>query len=279
MGAKAFVPPGQEANYDAAGKWIGPGREPFELWWMRMNVYKKALGLDDSEVDEGIKYGIEVPGLGDMIHLVPRAKISADELKAHRVAMKRGVPSPLSGGQLDTLKWKRETYLKIRRSPTPEVQRNAGWYVNQVENVGDMMTAAYWGGQGMLWLLGKAGLKVRGPAAKYVGWAMVAKDITDVINMFKIARTMRGQKKGQALKSDNLNPFSTESKLNRGFKMKAKIPGVPDWIEIVQVTDQFFGVGISFGGIVGFASDLMYGMRRGAEFTWKGRPIKEELEK
>lgn len=238
----------------------------FEIWWQSMQGIAREYGLKDDDIDEGIKYSVEIPGLADVIHLVPRAKVSPDEMKAHRAALRRGDPSPLSPAQLETLEWKRQTFLKIMASPTPEVTRNAGWYVNQVENVGDMMTAAYWGGKGILWALGKIGMKTRGPAAKYMGWALVAKDIADIINLFRIARAQRGTKKGSALKSGSMNPFSNERKLSRGFKMKARLPGVPDWIEIAQVTDQFFGVGISFGPIVGFAWDSIYGVRRGAEF-------------
>lgn len=240
------------------------GREPFALWWQRYQAQARALGFGDTEMDQMNNYAIEIPGVSDMIHLIPRAKISAAELAAHKTAQRRGLPEPLSAAQLDTLKWKRDIFLRIMRSPTPPEVREAGWYVNQVENVGDMMTAAYWGGKGILYTLGKLGLKTKGPAAKYVGWAMVAKDIADIINLFRVARTVRATKKGQALKSGSMNPFSKESKLSRGFKLKAKLPGVPDWIEIFQVTDQFFGVGISFGGIVGFANDLAFGLRKGA---------------
>lgn len=250
-------------------------REPFAIWWQRVQAGARGLGVKDDDMDEGVRYAVEVPGVGEIIHLIPRAKVTKEEMLLRRNALRRGEPSPLSARQEDTIRWKKQIFLRIMRSPTPEVVRNAGWYVNQVENVGDMMTAGYWGGKGILWLLGKLGLKARGPAARYVGWAMVAKDIADLVNLFRMARTLRPTKKHEGLKSSSANPFSKEAKLSRGFRLKAHIPGVPDWIEIAQVTDQFFGVGISFGGIVGFAQDLVYGIRRGAEFFPGEKPLKE----
>jgi hypothetical protein len=263
-------------------------REAIGLWWQKVQAQARQLGVKDDDIDEGVKYVVEVPGISDVIHLIPRAKISEAEMKAHRAALRRHEPSPLSGRQLDTLEWKRKTWLKIQQSPTPAVAREAGWYLNQIENVGDMMTAAYWGGKGLLWMIGKVGLAIPHPVAKIVGWALTAKDVADVLNLFRMARVGRplgavgpvpvsvaqagffetpmGQKKMKGLRSGSLNPFSKESKLSRGFKLKAKLPSIPDWIEIAQVTDQLFGVGISFGAIVGFASDVLYGIRRGAEF-------------
>lgn len=254
-------------SYDKNGRWIGEGREPFDLWWQRVQGEARALGIKDDDIDEGIKYSVSIPGISDVIHLIPRAKISPDEYEFHKYCLAHGTPSPLSDAQLDTLAWKRETFLKIMNSPTPEVAREAGWYLNQIENVGDMMTAAYWGGRGLMWGLAKAGLVSRSPAAKIVGYAMVGKDIADVVNLFRIARSQRAAKKKGALKGGSMNPFSKEMKASRGFKMQAHVPGIPDWIEIAQVTDQFFGVGISFGSVVGFVSDAIYGVRRGAD--WK----------
>ncbi len=272
---RPWVPPGQEKNYDAEGRWIGAGREPFELWWQRTQKYSKQLGLTDQDDQQGMEYALEVPGLEDVIHIIPRAKVTKEEMAARNRALKQGLPSPLTAAQEQTIKWKRDTFLRIMKSPTPPDVREAGYWVNQIENVGDMMTAAYWGGKGIFYLLQKLKLTKRSPASKYVGWAMVAKDITDVVNMFKIARTARADKKGAALKGSNLNPFSKESKLSRGIKLKTKMPGFPDWVEIAQVTDQFFGVGISFGAVVGFVNDTLWAVKRGRNIVVPGTSQKE----
>lgn len=238
-------------------------------------LVKQELGTLTPQEEEQIKYAVSIPGIADVIHLIPRAKITPQEMANHKYAIAHGLADPLSDEQLKTLQWKRETWLKIKQSATPEEYRRIGWYLNQIENVGDMMTAAYWGGKGVLYTLTKLGMRVRGPAAKYVGWALLAKDIADTINLFKAARVVRGTKKKGSLGKERLNPLSKESKLNRGFKLKAKIPGVPDWIEILQVTDQFLGVGISFGAIVGFANDLFFGVPAGAQIKGLPRAVKE----
>lgn len=226
------------------------------------------LGIEVPPSNEKEVYAIRVPGVDEVIHLIPRAKVSPEEMQAHKSALKRGEPSPLSSRQLEYMAWRKDTYFRIKQSATPEEVRKLGWYLNQIENVGDMMTAVYWGGTGILRLLSKLGLKTRGPASKYMGWALAAKDITDIINLFKAARTLRGVSKGDTLKKSGLNPFSTQSKLSRGVKLLKRMPNVPDWIEIAQVTDQFFGVGISFGAIVGFAQDVYFGVKKGARWEW-----------
>lgn len=236
-----------------------------EIYHSQQRQVRIDLGLEEPEAGEA-EYAIYVPGVTDVIHLLPRAKITPEEMAAHRAALRRKELSPLTPRQLQYLRWRRDVYLKIRQSATPEEVRQVGWYLNQVENVGDMMTAAYWGGKGIITLLQKIGLRARGPAAKYVGWALTAKDIADTVNMFKAARTLRGMKKGSTMGKTSMNPFSTQSKLNRGFKLLRRMPGIPDWIEIVQVTDQFFGVGVSFGAIVGFAYDVLFGVRKGAKW-------------
>jgi hypothetical protein len=118
----------------------------------------------------------------------------------------------------------------------------------------------------------------RTPASKYMGWALVAKDITDMVNLFRMARVARPTKKKAALKGSGLNPFSTERKLSRGLKMKAKLPGVPDWIEIAQLTDQWFGVGISFGAIVGMFTDLHWAIKRGRTIVIPPGPSRHPIE-
>lgn len=264
------------AKYEEFAK-VGK-RLPVNEWMQLIRLEEQRLGLRDDMVDDSINYMVEIPGLGDVVHLVPRAKISEEEMAAHRRALRYGFPSPLSQRQLDTLKWKREMYLKIRSSPVPEVQRYAGYWLNKIENVGDMMSATYWGGKGILYLLSKIGLKMRGPASRYTGWALIAKDIADVINLFKAARASRSKAKGDAHKSSSMNPFSKESKYNRGFKLKAKLPGIPDWIEIFQVTDELFGVGISFGSVVGFVQDLIWGVRKGAKIKVPSAPRNEAID-
>jgi len=231
--------------------------------------------LRDLLVEEGVigagandfeKKMIHVPGVGEVLHLIPKAKISEEEMKAHKKALRAKMPSPLSPRQLAGLKAKRDMYLRIMRSPTPMQQRNIGYALNQVENVGDMMTAAYWGLKGSVWLVRKAAPKLASRTVPWVGWALTGKDIADTINVFKLGRAATGEVKHARFGKASINPFSTVSKATRAIKAATKLPSIPDWIEIAQVTDQLFGVGISFGAIVGFGSDLFHGLLTGAKF-------------
>ena len=58
------------------------------------------------------KYGnvVNVPGFADVIHIIPKATITAEERAAHLWATKRGLPSPLTTEQ-----------------PTPSDTKNSGF--------------------------------------------------------------------------------------------------------------------------------------------------------
>jgi hypothetical protein len=67
------------------------------------------------------KYGTEIniPGFEDIIHIGTLAKITDQEMAAHRAAQKLKVPSPLSSAQLRTLAVKKARFLRALKSPTP----------------------------------------------------------------------------------------------------------------------------------------------------------------
>ena len=65
------------------------------------------------------KYGstINIPGFEDIIHWKPRTKISNEEMAAHVLAQRRGLPSPLSDDQLQELATKKLRFLRMLQAP------------------------------------------------------------------------------------------------------------------------------------------------------------------
>lgn len=230
-----------------------------------------------------------VPGITDMVHIRPPNKPNEQEMEAHRIATGKSAPvpkyaenlqyyekrvklggpyeSPLDTAQQAYLAEKREKLRRMRDSPAPEVVRSIGKVMTMLDDFGDSMTTLAWGGKGALWLATKIGLKVASRAVPYLGWALLAKDIVDLVNIFRPLQMLGRAMKRAKWKSDYVNPFGKTAKANRLDKLAKKLPGVPALMEIAQTTDTYLGVGISFGPLVGLATDAIFGTIKQAE--WK----------
>lgn len=221
---------------------------------------------------------IHVPSVTEMVHFLPQAKISEQEIKAHRSALRRGLPSPLSSRQQGELERRRQVYLRIRDSMTPEYVQSMGKFLNWMDDAGDAMTTAYWGGKGSIWAAKKVGIKAAGKATPVLNLALVAKDIFDVVNLFKLARLARGKAKGERWRDTGINPFGKKAKVSRITRMKKGRPSLGDYLEILQTTDMLFGVGISFGPAVGFGLDLAFGKMFGLPIARPWQEYKTVIE-
>lgn len=252
---------------------------------------KAMFGKEVKDLNQTEKSVVHIPGMSDVIHLWPKSKPSEQEVEAHRimtyksppaptyyenikyyeqrVAAGTQLPSPLSQDQLDYIKEKRAKVQRMRESPTPEIVKSFGWLMTQFDDFGDAMTTAAWGGKGALWLATKIGIKVASRAVPYLGWILLAKDIADTVNLFRMLKILGRSAKRMKWQSDGVNPFGKKAFASRLTKLAKKLPGVPDWIEIAQTTDQLFGVGISFGPIVGLATDALFGVIKGSEWRPK----------
>jgi hypothetical protein len=65
------------------------------------------------------------------------------------------------------------------------------------------------------------------------------------------------------------NPYSQEARAARRFKLGRGSPSLGALLETFQTTDQLYGVGLSFGGIVGAISEGAYA----AELNSRGQPV------
>ncbi|MBA7496728.1 hypothetical protein ES702_07337 [subsurface metagenome] len=60
----------------------------------------------------------------------------------------------------------------------------------------------------------------------------------------------------------SINPLHRKAKVRRAAKLLRKLPTVGELAEAAQTTDNLFGIGISFGPIIGMAQDFMTGTVR-----------------
>ncbi|MDP2946086.1 MAG: hypothetical protein Q8N61_01375 [bacterium] len=239
---------------------------------------------------------VHIPGVSDVIHAWPKAKPSEQEAEAHRIMTAKSppvptfaanltyyeqrkaagvpLPSPLKQDQLDYIKERRERIKALRESPSPQIVKSIGTVMTWFDDRGDSMTAAYWGGRGGVWLAAKIGLKIATRAVPYLGWALLAKDVFDIVNVMRLSKLLGRNLKRHKWTSDGINPFGKKAKTARLAKMAKKFPPVAAWIEIAQTTDTYFGVGISFGPLVGLATDAVFGLLKGAEWKPPARALR-----
>lgn len=120
-----------------------------------------------------------------------------------------------------------------------------------------------------------------------VGWIVLASDVLNLLSLLGMMATptyallCQGPQEAlaagvpaavfkRALKSEtwqmhNLNPFSRQARAARVLRSAGKLPSVGNLLEVLQTTDQLWGVGISLGGLVGVVNEAMFGLSQYAD--------------
>ncbi len=200
------------------------------------------------------KYGNEVniPGFSDVVHIIPQERISAEERAAHLWAIQRGLPSPLTPSQIQTLRYKKFRFLKALASPTPAWLRNAGAVMTVLDNVEDgLITVSVLGR-----IAARIAPRLMGRLVPGVGWVLLGSDIINAVNILSwVSFAAKGAKRNLESLGEK-NPFHAKAAANRAFKIKRAIPSVGEILEILQTTDQLFGVGLCLGALMGIVTDL-----------------------
>lgn len=199
------------------------------------------------------KYGntVNVPGFSDVIHIVPKARISAEERAAHLFAIKRGLPSPLTQEQLNSLKYKKFRFLKALASATPTIVKNIGAVSTVLDNVEDGLVTISVLGR----IAAKIAPKLMGRTIPVVGWVLLGADILNALNLASWISTAAMAKKRNMEALAEKNPFHSKAAARRASKLKRAIPSFGEYLEILQTTDQLFGVGLCLGGLMGVVTD------------------------
>ncbi|MBM4338986.1 MAG: hypothetical protein FJ110_05545 [Deltaproteobacteria bacterium] len=200
------------------------------------------------------KYGntINIPGFSDVIHIIPKARISAEERAAHLWAIKRGLPSPLIPAQLQTLQYKKFRFLKALASPTPTWAKNIGAVSTVLDNVEDGLVTISVLGR----IAAKIAPRLAGKLIPGVGWVLLGSDILNALNLISWVTFSANGAKRKVEGLAERNPFHSKAAANRAFRIKRSIPSIGEILEILQTTDQLFGVGLCLGGIMGVVTDM-----------------------
>lgn len=201
------------------------------------------------------KYGttVQIPGFEDIIHTDTPAKISEEEMAAHRWAQQRGLPSPLDADQLASLAEKKYRYLKMLASPEPSIQRNITAILTALDNAEDALVTLSVLGR----LLVKAAPRLFSRLTPVLGWSLLGSDIINLTNLMGNLSMASMAKKRRYEEMQQKNPFHAKAAAARADKLKRVWPTFGETLEIAQTVDQMFGVGLCLGGIMGMFQDAI----------------------
>jgi hypothetical protein len=208
-------------------------RRPDEVF---PRVTKEAFDDLKKKYNDQYGYVIRIPNIEEIVHVVPRDLKSDAEIKAE----------------------KRAGLMNILASPAPDWARTYSTVMTWLDNIQDMTSVVY-PAVSMLW---KWAPKVIGKALPVLGWLMLG---TDLLNMaIGVGRLPMSPMGGKRLwcEATKRNPFNKEAQYLRKERIKNFKPGVADLLQALQVTDQFTGVGLNLGPMMGTIMDAAFGAYR-----------------
>ena len=220
---------------------IGTKEKPFEVF----PKYTKRE-FDDLKMDYFAKYGetVRIPGWKDIVHLVPDALKSKEQIKFE----------------------KKEALVRILESPSPEWARDYASAMTWIDDIQDTVSVAY----PLLKLLSKVAPKAFYKLTPVIGWIATGYELLNVLNALGHFSFTPMTSKRAVCPNYKSSPFSKRSRFHRVERIKNWKPNIADALQAAQVLDQATGFGLSFGGIMGTAMDAGFGAYR---YIW-GEPVK-----
>jgi hypothetical protein len=181
-------------------------------------------------------YVIRIPNIEEIIHVVPKDFKTEAEIKAE----------------------KRAGLMNILASPAPDWARTFSTIMTWLDNIQDMTSVVY-PAAGLLW---RWAPKVIGRALPGLGWIMLGTDMLQWA--IRLGRLPLNPSGGKRLWCDitRRNPFNKEAQFLRKERIKNLKPSVYDLLQAMQVTDQFLGVGLNLGPMMGTVMDSIFGAYR-----------------
>lgn len=204
------------------------------------------------------QFRVRLPGWEDILHVIPESALSADERAARQ----------------------RERFFLLRDSPVPGVVGDFARIGQEIDNVQDALVTLSVGG--------RVATKLAGRAIPGVGWVATAADVLNVLNAFypnnvaggvkaatRVAESARGVGGKYVLSKEAKRQMGVVF-TGQGGTYRQRLAetlqtgkigfGWGEGLQILQTTDQLFGVGLQLGPIFGAMTDTFFGALRGAEF-------------
>lgn len=181
-------------------------------------------------------YVIKIPQIDDVLHVVPKAYKTLDQIKAE----------------------KKQGLAQILASPTPNWARKYSTVMTYLDDIQDATSLIY----PAISMLARWTPKVMGRLVGALGWMMLGSDLLNL--MIGVGRLPMGGMGGKRLNCDVIkhNPFTKKARWSRANRLLKYKPGIADLIQAAQTTDNVIGVGLSLGPLMGFIMDAAFGAYR-----------------
>ncbi|MBW2672659.1 MAG: hypothetical protein JRD89_04475, partial [Deltaproteobacteria bacterium] len=206
-------------------------------------------------------YTIYVPGWSDIIHIKRERPLTQDEAIAW-INKEWDYFSEERYAQIVAMKEeRRRRFERMLASPTPDLLTNAASVMTALDNAQDALTTLAVLGRVAASLLPRAIARfLEGP----VGWIFSASMIINYLRPTAILKLRCLTRKRIAHSTLRSNPFCNRIRIERARKLKRVLPTQGEICEILQTTDEVFGVGICLGPILGLIQDVFSGAWRAA---------------
>lgn len=176
---------------------------------------------------------VRLPGLDDTYHLVPDSALPEDERKAK--------------AQLRA--------MRLAASPTPEIVRGAQDVLTRIDDVQDgLVTLA------LVTRFAAARNPILAPIAKVMA---VGADVLNIAQFMQTAGLIGAGHKGSMYRTLAASPRTYSQRLKQTLKTGAVNPTWGEALQVLQTTDQLFGVGLSLGAVIGAPIDAAFLALRG----------------
>lgn len=246
---------------------------PFHLPGLKNEEFEKQKKA--YELEHG--YSITVPGIEDIIKINWTKPMTPDEEMWYRQKKWHLFSSKRLADLRELKAKKKERYNAMLASPQPKILRSAGSILTAADDAQDAISTLAVAGK----LAMKAAPKILGKILTGPVGALTT--MSDALNMVQAMGTfcmapMMGKRSSE--KMTKTSPRHRKSKLKRAAKLKNWSPNKGDALQLLQTTEQVFGVGISLGPIMGFVQDIAAGAVRtalGQKVTIKEKPPKDDM--
>jgi hypothetical protein len=184
-------------------------------------------------ITAGTNFTVRLPGLDDTFHLIPDSALPDDERRAR--AQGRAI--------------------RIAASPTPEIVRGIQDVLTRIDDVQDGLVTL-----SLITRFAAARNPILAPIAKVMA---TGADVLNIAQFMQTAGLIGPGRKGSMYRALAASPGTYSQRLRRTLKTGAVNPGWGELLQVLQTTDQLFGVGLSLGAVVGAPIDTAFLALRG----------------
>jgi len=225
-------------------------------------------------------YEITIPGLTDIIHIKPRYEFSEEEKEELKKPHKYRDYTKFTKEGLEELERRREIAKRIKKSPIPNWARKLQRVITWIDNVEDAISTA----TTALEVMTVAIPSIASITAPLIAAGELMSTVADLFNAAASLPTgPTGAKRAGGYLMDavtgkfggifkpmkNIEKVHEIAKFAEKYGWKAALKELHskrEWIgkaiEAAQTSDNFFGIGLCLGPVMGLISDAFYGIVR-----------------